>query len=78
MLADDLIRYRFVQTPEPPLEPPEPPEDLCPLCGFEFKEWAYTWEDCEICEECMQEKVDEMELHEIAALLGSTRKKRGE
>lgn len=42
------------------------------VCGHEVYEWGrlYTWDDETLCPDCMRDKIDEMELYELAALLG--------
>lgn len=42
-------------------------------CGHEVYEGerVYYWEDQMICPDCMQDKIDAMELDELAALLGA-------
>lgn len=49
----------------------------CENCGVEVCDgdslMMFSWENDTICEDCLQDRVDEMSLTEKAALLGSER-----
>lgn len=66
----DMYR-EMIRNPEPDTDPPE---DFYVEadCGHEVYEGEtlYTWDDETLCPDCMRDKIDEMELYELAALLG--------
>lgn len=57
--------------PEPPLTPPED-KYITASCGHEVfsGEETFTWENKTLCSDCFKDKIDEMSLGELAALLG--------
>ena len=63
---------------EPPLTPPEDTVlAYCDNCKCELYdgETVYRWDSSEICEDCMKEKISEMDTDEIAYLLGCTNRR---
>ena len=59
--------------PELPVDPPEE-KYITADCGCEVYdgENIYTWECKRLCPDCMKQKIAEMRLEELAALLGCT------